>query len=77
LKGDKKMEQMIVRVLDGDDRPLLGEKYQNRDYRDGILKYYQLYEIVSEQRDIGVDLKKGMVEWTDITYNMKEVEPST
>jgi hypothetical protein len=42
------------------------------------MKYYQLHEIVSEQRGIGVDFEKGdAVEWTDITYNMKEVEPST
>jgi hypothetical protein len=68
------MEQLILRVLDGDNKPLLGEKFSKRDYRDGILKYYQLYEIVSEQRGIGVDLEKGAVEWTDITYNMKEVE---
>ncbi|MDB5055053.1 MAG: hypothetical protein JWM44_3103 [Bacilli bacterium] len=68
------MEQFIVRVLDGVDRPLLGEEYRKRDHADGKMKYYQLHEIVNEQRGIGVDLKKGMVEWTDITYNMKEVE---
>jgi hypothetical protein len=70
------MEQFIIRVLDGVDRPLLGEEYRKRDHKDGMMKYYQLHEIVSEKRGIGVDLEKGVVEWTDITYNMKEVEPS-
>lgn len=70
------MEQFILRVIDGVDRPLLGEEYRKRDHMDGVMKYYQLYEIVSEQRCKGIDLEKGVVEWTDITYNMKEIDQS-
>lgn len=71
------MGQLMLRIMDGDKKPLLGERFSKRDHRDGIMKYYQLYEVASEERGIGVDFEKGgAVEWTDITYNMKEVAPT-
>jgi hypothetical protein len=71
------MEQLIIRVIDGDNKPLLGEEFSKRDHRDGIMKYYQLHEVANELRCYGAHTEKGAVYWTDITYNLKQVEPST